>query len=137
MFRKRIIIDVGGYSEDASYVEDYDLWSRLLYIDPLCLASIPHVGVWHRKHHGKSERSVQQERNADCIALQKMKELVDTGGTFADVYLSRPDLAKTPSDLDNAAQLLLNLSSQFLQRHHHAGMQIQIKPGSWMATLKC
>ena len=117
MFRKRVIIDAGGYRENVQNVEDYDLWLRLTHSDPLSVASIPHIGLWHRKHHGASERTAQQKKEADCIALQKIKEYVESPGALADVFLRRPDLAEKPSDLDHASHLLLSLASQFRRRH--------------------
>ena len=31
MFRKNVILEIGGYDESVKYAQDYDLWSRLLH----------------------------------------------------------------------------------------------------------
>ena len=128
MFRKEVIVDAGGYFEELLNAEDYDLWLRLTHSDPLSVASIPYLGLWHRKHHGVAERGAQQKKEADCLALQKIHEYVETAGTPADIFLRRPELAEMPSDLDHAAHLLLSLASQFRRRHKRtiSGREMQL-----------
>ncbi|KAI2492051.1 glycosyl transferase [Fragilaria crotonensis] len=119
MFRKAVIMDAGGYRENLRYAEDYDMWLRLTQSDPRSVVSIPYLGLWHRKHHGISEKTALQKKEADCLALQKINEYVETDGTPADVFLRRPELAEMPSGLDHAAHLLLRLASEFRKKLQH------------------
>ena len=119
MFRKRIVIDAGGYNEKAGEVEDYDLWLRLTQADPLSVGSIPHVGLWHRKHHGKSERTIYQEEQAHAVALQRINEYLGSSNLLANLFVLRPDLAPALADLDHAAHVLITLQTIFQERHQN------------------
>lgn len=49
MFRKKIILENGGYDESVKYAQDYDLWSRLLH-KKMALSNIEQPLLKYRFH---------------------------------------------------------------------------------------
>jgi len=122
VFRRKIIQQVGTYDESISRAEDYDLWNRLLQQHPHSIASIPNIGIFHRKHCGSStsgKYSAQQSLEANDISLRAMQSVLSYNDTELDIKLvttiKKPDDALSASDLDKAAVLLSELESSFLR----------------------
>jgi glycosyltransferase involved in cell wall biosynthesis len=71
MFRKSVIIGLGGYSEDPrfEYAEDYELWERMA-ANHQVMENIPERSLYfHRNHCNTSSKiySQQQERATQAI----------------------------------------------------------------------
>jgi len=64
MFRRREVLAIGGYDEDASFVEDLDLWLRLGETGRL--ANLPEV-ISRVRFHEASQSATEQERQLDAI----------------------------------------------------------------------
>lgn len=64
MFRRREVLEIGGYDEAAGLVEDLDLWLRLGEIGHL--ANLPDV-ISRVRFHDASQSATQQERQLDAI----------------------------------------------------------------------
>jgi len=70
MLRREALVTIGGYREQYQYLEDYDLWFRL--VEKGHLGLIPKVLLKHRLHcnsvsHGKAE---QQKEMIDVIITE-------------------------------------------------------------------
>jgi glycosyltransferase involved in cell wall biosynthesis len=48
MFRRQCVVDLGGYSEERPYSQDYELWLRLAEIGKIVI--VPEVVLSHRRH---------------------------------------------------------------------------------------
>jgi hypothetical protein len=86
-------------------------------MNPRSVASIPFIGIWHRKHVFDTERKKKQLKEAEDIASKAITRYVPSGNVSTASILRRPQTAKTPSDLDNASDLLLQLLSSFQLEH--------------------
>jgi glycosyltransferase involved in cell wall biosynthesis len=64
MFRRREVLAIGGYDEDAGFVEDLDLWLRLAGTGRL--ANLPDV-ISRVRFHDSSQSAIEQERQLDAI----------------------------------------------------------------------
>ena len=139
MFRRRAVLNVGGYNESLTKAEDYDLWLRLLVRDQGCVLSLPRIGLWHRKHvkstsHGEANAGRQQEEG-DAIRRRYMEAIFRTTAGVNDPLainfddseegaplsavsaLCNPDGALEARVLDKAARLLVRLEATFLCKH--------------------
>ena len=125
MFRKSAIHGIQGYDESVSRAEDYDLWNRLLLENPQSIASLPMIGLCHRKHSNSStsgSNSASQDVEASKISFRAMGALInDKECELLDIgtvtVLKKPNSASSPADLDSAAKLLVKLEHCFIDRH--------------------
>ena len=128
MFRKSAIDGVRGYDESVSRAEDYDMWHRLLLENPQSIASLPMIGLCHRKHSNSStsgSNSATQDDEASKISLRAMSALInDKECGLLDIdtvtALKKPDFVSSPAHLDSAAKLLVKLEHGFIDRHSNA-----------------
>jgi len=60
MYRKDTVISVGGYSADAIYAEDYDLWSKLSRLGKI--KNLPDVLQYYRIHDEAVSKRQQQKQ---------------------------------------------------------------------------
>jgi len=129
MFRKSAIDGVGGYDSSISRAEDYDLWNRLLLQNPQSIASLPMIGLCHRKHSNSSTSGVNAAANQDVegskISHRVMEALMkDHECGLFDVAtvsaLKKPDSVSSQADLDKAAQLLVKLEDSFIDHYSDA-----------------
>lgn len=62
MFRRKLVLSLGGYREEYATAEDYDLWNRLA--EQGAIVVLPFVGL-RRRHHarraGSDQREIQRE----------------------------------------------------------------------------
>ena len=123
VFRKESIQELAGYDESVLCCEDYDLWLRLLGRSVRSFASLPRIGLWHRKHDksSSSARSLTQKSEADKACCRAMQRLFHSTNDHIPLeiehvrILRNPSSAKSSSSLDCAANLLVRLESSFLQ----------------------
>lgn len=76
MFRRDVVLEVGGYRDAFALSEDYDLWTRLVRIGRIVM--LPIVGMKHRLH-GQRASVVQREmqrRHSLAVARRMMGELL-------------------------------------------------------------
>jgi glycosyltransferase involved in cell wall biosynthesis len=76
MYRRRCVLEVGGYSEEFKYAEDYDLWSRLLKV-----AEITSLSTCLLRYslgaEGVSRAKSREQQAVHCrIAARNMAELL-------------------------------------------------------------
>ncbi|EED92963.1 predicted protein [Thalassiosira pseudonana CCMP1335] len=122
MMRKKTIEAINGYDESFSSCEDYDLWVRLTQKDCRALATIPFLGLWHRKHTNSSTNKMSQKEESGEVSCAAIRHLIHDNsiGFTCDVSaLRNPANATTASQLDDASRLLQLLESAFLQKHAH------------------
>ena len=121
MFRKRAIIDAGGYDENVARSEDYQLWLRMSAEHPRAMATLPFVGIYHRKHSGSSSSlgaNVQKEESnhASLHAMQHLLERTDLDVSSVS-FLRDPRQSDSVQDIDLAAELLESLEEAFVAKH--------------------
>mmetsp|Transcript_16430 Transcript_16430/g.38071 ORF Transcript_16430/g.38071 Transcript_16430/m.38071 type:complete len:773 (-) Transcript_16430:3535-5853(-) len=121
MFRKRAVQDAGGYDENNARSEDYQLWLQVSAENPRAMATLPFVGLYHRKHSGSnSSRGANvQKDESNHASLQAMKHLLeraDLDVTSVSV-LRDPQQSDSPQDIDLAAELLESLEQTFVAKH--------------------
>jgi len=127
VYRKKAISEAGGYNEDYSAAEDYELWLRMTTQKCSSLASIPKIGLWHRKHRSRSERTSKQSGEALQASVVAMKVLVKepdwTTGTRLETaasVLRKPDTATCLDEVNEAADLLISIEAAFMRHHGKA-----------------
>ena len=71
MFRKSVILKVGGYSKIFEYCEDYDLWDRVCQISQI--ANVDRVLIQYRQHASQTSlvKSKRQLSSTEAIILRK------------------------------------------------------------------
>lgn len=76
MFRRDVVVALGGYREEFAWCEDYDLWTRLARAGRIVI--LPIVGMKHRLHEQRASvvrREVQRRRSL-AVARRMMTELL-------------------------------------------------------------
>lgn len=125
VYRKNAIIKVGGYDKTYSCAEDYALWLRMTTESCSCLVSIPQLGLWHRKHRSKSQRTTIQSDEALQASVNGMKTLLgselkwnsDECLLAVASVVRNPDTASSLKQVNEAADLLVKLEDAFLRYH--------------------
>jgi glycosyltransferase involved in cell wall biosynthesis len=74
MIRKELLVEVGGYNEDFRYVQDYELWSRLVF--KIKCANLPQPLYARLREGDCSETSV--DKSSYVEAIQKSLNAVQT-----------------------------------------------------------
>ena len=124
VFRRNVVEEVGGYDEAFPKAEDYNLWNRLLQQHPRSIASLPTIGICHRKHRGSSTsgtNSAKQILEANKISLRAMQSVLSDASTDIQLDITVVATIKKPAgalcarDLDKAAILLTQLESSFIR----------------------
>eukprot|EP00550_Attheya_septentrionalis_P007360 CAMPEP_0198295136 /NCGR_PEP_ID=MMETSP1449-20131203/26029_1 /TAXON_ID=420275 /ORGANISM="Attheya septentrionalis, Strain CCMP2084" /LENGTH=764 /DNA_ID=CAMNT_0043995333 /DNA_START=83 /DNA_END=2374 /DNA_ORIENTATION=+ len=129
MFRKTCIKAICGYEESIQHAEDYHLWLKLTTQDCQSIRSLPDIGLWHRKHallRAKSvNKSQKQLEETAAASEQAMLQLFNHANPnpmghhsshILAATLRKPDTAHSTSQLDEAANLLLQLEIRFLKK---------------------
>lgn len=70
MYRRAIVCDAGGYSEEYKYAEDYRLWSQLADIGGLRSIGAPLLR-YSIGSGGVSRKNVQKQRAIHCVIAQE------------------------------------------------------------------
>jgi glycosyltransferase involved in cell wall biosynthesis len=82
MFRREAVLRAGGYAEEFSTVEDYDLWRRLRTAGRIVI--LPRIGLL-RRHHSSGVSFAQRTRQRALSAQVMRLALGDTlGRTISD-----------------------------------------------------
>lgn len=119
-FRRGVVIDeLGGYDEQSSRSQDYELWSRVMRQYPV--ANLPERLVEYRTHPGSSTRSRDPMDERRRLAVIRAN---------AEAVLGPPDLAEHEvsqmlrlrsgigrEDLPQFLPLFLVLRQRFLERY--------------------
>eukprot|EP00978_Attheya_sp_CCMP212_P035166 scaffold151426_cov61-Attheya_sp.AAC.2 len=129
MFRKTCIKGIGGYEESIQHAEDYHLWLKLTTQDCQSIRSLPDIGLWHRKYASLRAKSViksqKQLEETAAASEQAMLQLFNDANPnpmghhrshILVVTLRKPDTAHSTNQLDEAANLLLQLEICFLKK---------------------
>eukprot|EP00985_Skeletonema_marinoi_P005449 scaffold2360_cov130-Skeletonema_marinoi.AAC.1 len=138
MFRKSAIDEIRGYDESIKCAEDYDLWLRMLEKDCRSILCLPFVGVWHRKHkHNNSvTNSLAQKKEANEACYRAIcKKILSSPDDETDesldiehiTALKDPATATSLDSINNAARLLMNMESTFLQKNDMCLTEHEIK----------
>ncbi|NJM71923.1 MAG: glycosyltransferase [Scytonema sp. RU_4_4] len=69
MFRQKLVSDLGGYSEDYRYSQDYELWSRLIKVGDIVILS---DALLKQRRHEKSISSAKK-LDQDTYSLSNSK----------------------------------------------------------------
>ena len=71
MFKKKSVLDVGGYDESPNcIVEDYELWIRMLQSDKI-LHNMPESLLYYRQHDKSYTKSFRVNQKLWQIQIQK------------------------------------------------------------------
>jgi hypothetical protein len=75
MFRRELLLELGGYREDLPVAQDYDLWLRMSHRAAMYKIPEPLVN-WRKRSRGISlARQEEQAKWVHSIALKNLKEL--------------------------------------------------------------
>ncbi|HEX9985506.1 MAG TPA: glycosyltransferase [Thermoanaerobaculia bacterium] len=91
MFRRSVVQELGGYSEDARWAEDYELWTRMLTRGRIVV--LPQIGMRYRMHGSRSSEiwGTEQKFSGGRIAQRALQNLlqrdVDEGEAHAVRHL--------------------------------------------------
>lgn len=121
MFRRKPVIDLGGYSENYPYSQDYELWSRLVRVSDIVI--LPDVLQLYRRNHSESI-SVRAKSKQEALALsttrQNIKEVIGEELGHTEVAELKSFWLHTFPDSKRVGILNSNLKKiyrAFLQRH--------------------
>ena len=128
VYRKKPVLEAGGYNEDLECAEDYELWLRMTTANCSSLVSIPKIGLWHRKHRSRSHHTSKQHNEAHRASIHAMEVLLGTGSersngqrlASAASVLRKPDKALSLQQVNEAADLLTKIEVAFLRHHNDA-----------------
>lgn len=126
MYRRRLTIDNGGYSENHKYAEDFELWSRLVLVTEF--ANLPQPLVWYTLSADGvgRRRQVEQELMHVRIAAGNMGRLLGSEPPANLVRLLALDIDRTgvgcsPDRAHQAAALCVELFAAFCARETVSG----------------
>lgn len=83
MYRKDMVLDVGGYNETMFQAEDYDLWVKLLLKRTVHFANIPEVLLRYRCYPEVNRDTYNEEQNAvaDTVRIKILQQIGITPST--------------------------------------------------------
>ena len=133
MLRREVLVRVGGYREEYEFLEDYDLWFRLVELGPLGL--VPKILLKHRLHckSVSHEKANQQKQMIDAILTEHRKRRGLTALTYSAWRY------KTPSTPVEAHRWWANLAASnghYRTALKHAAISLREAPlsaKSWLS----
>lgn len=86
MFRRRVVVELGGYREHAKLCEDYDLWLRL--VQRHRLACLSEVLYSYRTRHAEdpARTPLQGAINATAAMLEAWRAMPDRSGSAQGTF---------------------------------------------------
>lgn len=83
MYRKEVVLKVGGYNESMFQAEDYDLWVKLLLERTVQFANIPDVLLRYRAYPDANRDAYNEEQNAvaDTVRIKLLQQIGITPST--------------------------------------------------------
>jgi cellulose synthase/poly-beta-1,6-N-acetylglucosamine synthase-like glycosyltransferase len=89
MFRRNTIQELGGYSEEAPWAEDYDLWIRVLSRGRIVV--LPESGMRYRIHGNRSSEiwATEQKSTGGRIAQRALQSLLKRDVDEAEAHAVR------------------------------------------------
>ena len=77
MYRKEVVLKVGGYNESMFQAEDYDLWGKLLLERTVQFANIPEVLLRYRTYPDINRDAYNEEQNAvaDTVRIKILQQI--------------------------------------------------------------
>lgn len=123
MFRTKIIREIGGYSKDHLYAEDYGLWARFAQHGEF--VNIPQVLQQYRVHPNSitSQKAKAQDKKRAEISEQQIKSIA--GNKLTDNVIR---LLSSPHDCHNASDvttLISGYNTLLEEFSHHNPMKRQ------------
>ena len=70
MMRRSVLTEVGGYNEEFSVAQDYELWTRLVFVTRF--ANLPEVLVRYRTHQGAISREHGREQVENVLRARQV-----------------------------------------------------------------
>ncbi|BAY87273.1 glycosyl transferase family protein [Calothrix parasitica NIES-267] len=76
MFRRELVVNLGGYCESYRYSQDYELWCRIVKLGKILI--LPEILLQQRRHEGSISKSKTEEQNAYAFAVtrQNISQLI-------------------------------------------------------------
>ena len=119
MVRRNILRQVGGYNEEMTVSQDYELWSRLVHLTDL--ANLPDVLLMLRKHEANitSKHIQEQQQNSALIAYKMITHILNESISFekmvrfCDFVWNSKNL--NSSDLSYVVKVIRKLYQMFLR----------------------
>ncbi|NJN10964.1 MAG: glycosyltransferase [Richelia sp. RM2_1_2] len=89
MFRRQLVIELGGYDENRRYSQDYELWSRM--IDVSKIAILPETLLKQRRHSESisASKSSEQKKYSLTQSKQNIEQLIDQEISLEEVEYLR------------------------------------------------
>ncbi len=124
MFRRREVLDLGGYDESLPFAQDYELWSRLSRRTDL--VRLERVLLRYRRHQGalSATRKEEQYRIRDLIGGANMARLLKREvdpGTIRALHTPGPEKGRCR----DAARLIRELGKAFLESGRLSGAEVR------------
>lgn len=121
MYRRRLVIENGGYSEDYRFAEDFELWSRLALVTEFANLSQPLVCYTLSADGIGRRRQVEQESMHVRIAAGNMRRFLGSEPPSDLVRLLALDIDRagvscSPDLAHQAAALCVQLFAAFCAR---------------------
>ncbi|MBZ0300369.1 MAG: glycosyltransferase [Anaerolineae bacterium] len=120
MFRRRSILDLGGYNEQWRYSQDYELWCRVVHVGDI--AFLPDVLLQWRRHSSSitGQKKLEQEAYSLMVSGRAQSDLTATPLTIGDMAALRSFWLRSFPGTDRAAWIhehLRVLHHAFLERY--------------------
>jgi len=130
MFRRQFFDRVGQYS-DLRAAQDFELWTRMVGLDPLPIANLDSVIYYYRQHGTTTTKSQNtlQEHNAVEIRLRKIEEFLGKP-VPAEVVLAYRYPSYTYKNIDLCIKTWIEIYIKFIQKFKvdsEARREIQIE----------
>ena len=119
MFRKNLVISIGGYKEIFNRSQDYDLWSQLITTSDI--VQLPDVLIKYRKHQNSVSYTSDSEQLNNSISISKsnienlLGQSVNTD--FIKILRLRLDRNPNKSELIATIDLLDKLAVRFVKKN--------------------
>lgn len=77
MYRRDVVLRVGGYNESMSQAEDYELWAKLLLEGSIRFANVPEILLRYRTYPHANRDAYNEEQNAvaDSVRINILQHL--------------------------------------------------------------
>jgi glycosyltransferase involved in cell wall biosynthesis len=111
MFRRELVVNMGGYCESFRYSQDYELWGRIVRVGNIVI--LPEILLQQRRHNQSitlTKRS-EQEAYAFTVIQQNISKLIgkeislEEAKTLRDFWQVNPRLQLSPDSINKVRNI--------------------------------
>lgn len=136
MFKRDIVLDIGGYDERMRRAQDYELWYRLSKVTKIFQLKDVLVRWRQTGENISASAKNEQDETARNLAKKNLEALVDMSLTDGEIAALQFNLANEAADINRVCFLLDTINRALFSRESHVIERVGLARGAVKKSMR-